>query len=98
MIIRFDTRAKKVLNEFDEKKKSKAYEYLALFDEYGFSLDSRYLKKVTKQVWELRPGRIRLFVIRVHEQGIVIHVMYKKSQKITKETLRMLEKRVKEYI
>jgi phage-related protein len=98
MIIRFDPRAKKVLGEFGEKEKSKVYEYISLFNEYGFNLGSKYLKKITGPVWELRPGRIRLFIIRVTGQSVVIHVMYKKSQKITEETLRILEKRVKEYI
>jgi len=36
--------------------------YLDLFRQYQFTLPSKYLKKLDKNLWELRPGNIRLLL------------------------------------
>jgi len=94
----FDPRAEKFLDKIRDKERTKVFEYILLFEEYGFTLENRYLKKVTKDIWELRPKNIRLFFVKRVENYIIVHAMYKKSQKITKKTLKLLEKRIKGYL
>ncbi|OGM15909.1 hypothetical protein A2V56_04805 [Candidatus Woesebacteria bacterium RBG_19FT_COMBO_42_9] len=94
----FDPRAEKFLDKIRDKERTKVFEYILLFEEYGFELDNRYLKKVTKNIWELRPKNIRLFFIKRATNYLIVHAMYKKSQKITKKTLKLLEKRIKSYL
>lgn len=97
MKLTFDPRAEKFLDKLSYKERTKVFEYVLLFEEHGFDLDTRYLRKVTKDIWELRPKNIRLFFINRMTNYIIVHAAYKKSQKITKKTQKLLEKRVKEY-
>jgi len=54
------------------------------------------LKKVSSDVWELRPGDVRLFLKIKGNKGFVIHGIYKKSQKIPKKELDLAIRRAKE--
>lgn len=98
MNIEIDLRVVKFLKEINEKDSAKAFSYIELFETYGFSLDTRYLKKVDGPVWELRPGKIRLYLFVKTKKQIIIYAIIKKSQKIKKEDLKIIEKRAKEYI
>jgi len=57
---------------------------------------SKYLKKIAKNVWELRPGNIRLFLTIKGNQGYIVHGIYKKTQKTPKKDLDLAIKRIKE--
>lgn len=93
-----DSRVGKEMNKLSSPDRAKIKEYVELFEEYGFSLTAKYLKKINSRVWELRPGDWRLFLLQVKPNYIVIHFMRKQSQKITKKTLKIIEQRTKEYI
>lgn len=93
-----DHRVRKFLHKINKRDSAKVVEYIELFEKYGFQLNQRYLKKISGSVWELRPGKIRLFLFAKLERFIVIHVNYKKSQKIRKEDLMIIEKRSKDYL
>jgi len=96
--ISIDPRIAKALNKLSVKDQAKIREYTELFKEYGFKLGSKYLKKINKHIWELRPDRWRLFILVVSPENIIIHLMFKKSQKITKKTKKILNQRTKEYL
>ena len=64
MKIEFDPRVEKFLEKLNYSKKSKAFEYISLFEEYVFNLSTEHLKKVTKYIWELRPAKMRLFLLK----------------------------------
>lgn len=98
MKLTFDPRAKKIIKRFLNKDIAKALEYIDLFEEYGYGLDQRYLKKVKGSIWELRPKRIRLFIYKGRKNNILVHANYKKSQKIAKKDLKILESRIKQYL
>ena len=98
MKLRYDPRAWAFLESISEKDRSKALEYILLFEEYGFSLNSRYLKKVEKNIWELRPKRIRLFLYMRESQPFLIHASYKKTQKTARKDLKTIKDRIKQYI
>lgn len=97
MKVEIDIRVVKFLKLINKKDSAKAFSYIELFETYGFSLDTRYLKKVGGPVWELRPGRIRLYIFVKSIKQIIIYAIIKKSQKIKKEDLKNIEKRIKEY-
>ncbi len=80
------------------KDQTKINEYIKLFKEYGFGLSRKYLKKIDKNIWELRPDKWRVFILEVAPEYIVIHLMRKQSQKMTKETKKILARRSKEYL
>ena len=96
--ISIDPRAAKALNKLSVKDQAKIREYTELFKEYGFRLSSKYLKKINKHIWELRPDKWRLFILVASPKHIIIHLMYKKSQKITQKTKKIIEQRTKEYL
>ncbi|OGG24348.1 hypothetical protein A3A79_04150 [Candidatus Gottesmanbacteria bacterium RIFCSPLOWO2_01_FULL_43_11b] len=98
MNVTVDHRVKRFLDKLNKKERAKAFGYIEFFEDYGFTLDQRYLKKVKNHIWELRPGRIRLFVFVRSTSQIVIHAFIKKSQKIKKEDLVVIEQRGKEYL
>lgn len=98
IIVQIDSRVDKEINKLNESDQSKILEYLDLFKEYGFSLSQKYLKKVNKEIWELRPGKWRLFILHIKPNVVVVHIMYKKSQKMTIKTKKILEQRTKEYL
>ena len=69
-----------------------------MFEEYGFGLDQRYLKKIKASVWELRPGRVRLFIYKGTGKLVVVHAVHKKTQKIPKKELKTIDSRIKQYL
>lgn len=97
MNIDTDIRVSRELSKLSKADRSKISEYIDLFRIYGFGLSQQYLKKVDKHVWELRPDRWRLFVLLVSPNCIIIHLMLKQSQKMTKKTKQIIKQRSKEY-
>lgn len=98
MKLEIDKRVLKFLKQIPNKDSVKALSYIELFEKYQFNLDSRYLKKVSGPVWELRPGRIRLYLLIKSPKQVVIYAIIKKSQKITKADLKTIQSRLSEYI
>ena len=97
MIVEIDTRVSKEIYKLNSQDQSKILEYIDLLQNYGFSLSQKYLKKINKHVWELRPDKWRLFFIYPKPNCVVIHIMYKQSQKMTIKTKKIIEHRSKEY-
>ncbi len=97
MKVLIDSRIYKFLNKLNQKDAAKALQYIELFEEYGFSLDERYLKKVNGPIWELRPTQIRLYIYIKAKEQIIIHAIIKKSQKIRQEDLKLILQRSTEY-
>lgn len=98
MKVIIDRRVGKFLDSINEKDSSKAFEYIELFERYGFNIGQQYLKKVEGPIWELRPGRVRLFLFIKSREQVVIYASYKKSQKIRHEDLQIIRQRIKEYL
>jgi len=71
--------------------------YLDLFGQHQFSLPSKYLKKLDKSLWELRPGNIRLLLGKVGSRIIVVNCFKKKSQKTPKKEIETAKRRLMEY-
>lgn len=65
-----------------------------LFEDYGFQIGPKYVKKITKSnLWELRAGKIRLFLCIKGEEANGVHIIMKKSQKLPLHDIKLAEKR-----
>jgi len=66
-----------------------------LFKEYGRTLPVKYLKRITgtKDLWELRAKKIRIFVAMYGNTGIAVHGIMKQSQKTPKQDIDLAVKR-----
>lgn len=69
-----------------------------MFTEYGFALTEQHLKKLGKNLWELRAGQIRLLLGLVEKSAIIVNIFLKKSQKTHKKEIELAIKRLKEYL
>lgn len=92
-----DKRAGKVIKSFLLKDQARIRGYINLFRERKFNLTGKYLKKIKRDVWELRPGEIRVLFGIVNKTMIVVHVFRKKTQKTPLQEIKIAEKRIKEY-
>ncbi len=68
-----------------------------LFEEYSFQIGAKYIKKITASgIWELKAGRIRLFLYVKGDKAIGVHIIWKKSQKLTIRDIKLAERRSKQ--
>lgn len=83
------------LNGLSEEERTKVNSIFLLFEEYGQILPAKYLKRMagTKELWELRAKRIRIFIVISGNIGIAVHGIIKKSQKTPKQDIELAVKR-----
>ncbi len=91
-------KARKFIASLDKARKARIDRIYYLFEEYGFNLPDKYLRKLTNNVWELRPGDVRLFLTIKGNQGFIVHAIRKKTQKTPKKDLALAIKRIKEEV
>ncbi len=65
-----------------------------LFEQHGFSIGQKYIKKITKDLWELRASNIRLFLHIKGDEAFGVHIIYKKSRKLPRQDIKLAEKRI----
>ena len=88
-------KVKDFIEKLDNTRRARIDRFYDLFEEYGPFLPQRYLKKVVKNVWELRPGDVRLFLTIKGNKAFVVHGIKKKTQKIRQKDLNLAIKRIK---
>ena len=76
-----DERVKEFLVTISGVDQARAQGYLEMFEQNGFSLPGQYLKKLENNLWELRPGNIRLLMGKVGLNFVIVNVFKKKTQK-----------------
>jgi len=91
-------KVKEFIESLDKTRRSRIDRIYYLFEEYGFALLGKYLKKLDKDIWELRPGDVRLFLGIERRKGIIVHGILKKSQKTPKRDLKLAKKRISEEV
>lgn len=92
------SKVREFIDNLDRKRSARVDRLYYLFDEYGQFLPTKYLKKVSREIWELRAGDIRLFMSIRGNKGFVVHAIHKKTQKIPKRELDLAIKRIKELL
>lgn len=91
-------KAREFILTLDKLRKARVDRIYYLFEEYGRFLPNKYLKKLSGDVWELRPGDARLFLYIKGDTGIIVHGILKKSQKTPKRDLDLAMKRIREEV
>jgi phage-related protein len=73
---------KKNNSKENKQKLKKIDSYIDLLSEYGLALKEPYIKKLDKEIWELRPLRDRiLFASWYNNKFILLSVFMKQTQK-----------------
>lgn len=78
------------LNGNDSGRLARTKEF---FETYGFQIGPKYIKKIKQNLWELRVGKIRLFLCIKGNRAFGVHILYKKSQKLPKKDIKLAVKR-----
>lgn len=97
MDIILDVRVKKVIKSLSEVDRSRISGYIDLFSKNGFNMTSKYLKKIDNNLWELRPGDIRILFGLVGSNAIFVNVFKKKTQKTPRQEMQAARSRLKGY-
>lgn len=92
-----DKRVDRVVEGLPDTDQARIAGYVDLFRQYAFALPSKYLKKIDKNLWELRPGNVRLLLGKAGMQIIIVSCFVKKSQKTPIREIETAKKRLKEY-
>ena len=92
-----DKRIEKFLEKLSEIDRARVNRTTKFFEDKGFLLDTRYLKKLSSKIWELRPGKMRLLFGIVGSKAIVVNAFTKKRQKTPLNELKVAERRLTEY-
>mgnify|MGYP001563103860 CR=1 FL=1 len=98
MKVNIDKRVKKILYSFSETDRARINKVVELFTDKGFSLSEIYLKKLSKNIWELRPGRVRLLFGTIHGETIIVNIFVKKTTKAPLKEIRLAESRLVGYL
>lgn len=93
-----DSRVKDFLASLPEIDQGRAQGYIELFEENGFRVPSQYLKKLENNLWELRPGSLRLLLGKAGSVMIVVNAFRKKSQKTPRQEIKTAKRRLEEYV
>lgn len=82
----------------DRIKSNKIRAYINLLSKYGLELKEPYIKKLDKEIWELRPLRDRiLFVSWHHNKFVLLSIFMKQTQKTPKNEIAKAKRLLKDY-
>lgn len=88
------TEVAKFIEKLDLQEHTRVSRIRHLFERYGFIIGQKYIKKITKDLWELRAGKIRLFLYIKGHEAYGVHIIYKKTQKLPSRDIKLAEKRI----
>ena len=97
MNITVDERVEKIFKKFSQSEKSRIARVTFFIQDRGFLLTENHLKKLTKTVWELRAGDIRLLFGVIKDKAIVTNVFKKKTQHTPINEISLAEKRLSDH-
>lgn len=98
MKVAVDKRIERILSSFSQSERARIDRVVDLFTDKGFLLSEIYLKKLSNNVWELRPGRVRLLFGVIDNKAIVVNAFLKKTQKTPLKEVKLAESRLTEYL
>jgi len=97
MRIVYHPEAEKVIRRLSGSENSRVLKVVDLFGDYKFSLTQLFLKKIAREIWELRAGRYRLLFGVIQGNAIITRIFLKKTQKTPNKEIDLAIKRLKEY-
>ena len=82
----------------NRQKLKKINMYIDLLSEYGLTLTEPYIKKLDKEIWELRPLRDRiLFASWCNNKFVLLSVFMKQTQKTPRSEIEKAKRLLKDY-
>jgi len=96
MKVYYSVEVTKFLEKAREKDGARVNRTRELFEQWGFKVGPKYVKKISGDLWELRAGRIRLFLYVKREKAFGVHIIYKKSQKLKAQDIELAKRRSRE--
>lgn len=86
-------------NSKENKQKIKKIDlYIDLLSEYGLALAEPYIKKISDEIWELRPLRDRiLFASWYNNKFVLLSVFMKQTQKTPKREIEKAKRLLDNY-
>lgn len=82
----------------NKQKLKKIYMYVELLAEHGLFLKEPYIKKLDKEIWELRPIRDRiLFASWYNNKFILLSVFLKQTQKTPQREIEKAKRFLEDY-
>lgn len=97
MKVRNDPRVDKKIRFLPLKESAKIVSVIELFEVGGFSISELYLKKLRQGLWEFRAGRWRLLFGVIDNEGVIVNMFLKKTQKAPKKEVDLALRRLNEY-
>lgn len=97
MKVGVDKRVEKFLQDLSIIEKARISRVANLFSDKGFQLTELYLKKITRSIWELRAGKVRLLFGVIQGQAIIVHAFLKKTDKTPLKEIKTAEGRLRIY-
>ena len=86
------------LNKENKQKIKKTYMYIDLLPQEGLKLSEPYIKKLDKEIWELRPLRDRiLFASWRDNKFVLLSVFMKQTRKTPKREIEKAKKLLEDY-
>lgn len=97
-IVRYINQLNKNNNKANRIKLKKINMYIELLSQYGFSLSEPYIKKINKDIWELRPLKDRIFFASCFENKfILLTIFIKKTQRTPKSEIEKAQRLLEDY-
>lgn len=97
MKVEIDPRVDKYIRKLPNNESAKIVSIVEIFSESGFDTTEKYLKKLNKNLWELKTGRRRVLFGVVRSKTIIVQIFAKQSQKTPDKELKTAFKRLNEY-
>ena len=86
------------LNKENKQKLKKTYMYIDLLSQEGLKLSEPYIKKLDKEIWELRPLRDRiLFACWRNNKFVLLSVFMKQTRKTPKREIEKAKRLLEDY-
>ncbi|KKQ76337.1 hypothetical protein A3A54_02805 [Candidatus Curtissbacteria bacterium RIFCSPLOWO2_01_FULL_39_62] len=85
------------IRSLPDEDRARVVKVIDLFSDYKFRLTQIYLKKITKDIWELRGGRYRLLFGIIDRNIIVVTMFRKQTQRTPIREIKLAVRRFKDY-
>ena len=73
--------------------------YIDSLSDFGLGLGMPRIRRIDKELWELRPKRYRIFFFQMSEnEFVLLHYYFKKSRKTPESEIRKAHKEIEEVL
>lgn len=92
-----DYRAQKETLSISDKNQAQIIRVIKLFKQWEFNLTEKHLKRISKKLWELKAGQVRLLFGIAGSAIVIVNVFLKKTQKTPTNEIKTALQRLKIY-